>query len=144
MDKEKADRFYRDFCDAINLLKTSVEVREFFSDFLTRSERIMLSKRFQVMMMLINGHDYESVKEKVEVSNSTVTRVSDWLKAGTASLFKIAKQFEDLRRPKYIKKTTRRRRGGYMAGNLLSPAIEEGASFIAGQIAKRRQKSSSR
>lgn len=49
-------------------------------DLFTPTERIMLSKRFSIAYMLIEGYDYESIAQVLKVSKSTIGHVSLWLK----------------------------------------------------------------
>lgn len=49
-------------------------------DLFTPTERIMLSKRFSIAYMLINGYNYDSISEILKVSRATIGNVSNWLK----------------------------------------------------------------
>jgi TrpR-related protein YerC/YecD len=138
-DKKKIDQFCDDFLDAIALLNSKEDARGFFNDLLTHTERIMLAKRFQVAVMLIEGHDYQTIRNSVEVANSTITRVNVWLKTGATSLFKVVQRFLDDVGP-YLKKAGASGDRRYIAGDLLTPAIDEGARIIATKLAKRGRK----
>jgi Trp operon repressor len=52
----------------------------FLNDFLTSTEKIMLSKRFMIMVLLMRGHSALHVKNTLFVSNSAVMGVSSWMK----------------------------------------------------------------
>lgn len=137
IDKKRMDEFYTDFWDIVALLETREEAQDFFYDLLTHTERKMLAKRLQVAMMLIEGHDYQTIKENVGVANSTVAKMNNWLNTGATSLIKMIERLRDFREPSSGKVKSG---GKYMAGNLLMPALEEGANLIARQIEKRRRR----
>lgn len=49
-------------------------------DLFTPTERIMLSKRFSIAFMLLEGYDYDSIMQVLKVSRTTIGKVSYWLK----------------------------------------------------------------
>lgn len=72
--------FIEEFWRAVTLLETKDEVRAFFRDILTHTERQMLAKRLQIAKLLYQGSDYEFIKKEVGVSDSTIGTVSRWLR----------------------------------------------------------------
>ncbi|MFC1727183.1 YerC/YecD family TrpR-related protein [Patescibacteria group bacterium] len=137
-DKKKMDQFHENLWDAIELLESKEEIRNFFYDFLTHTERKMLVKRFQVALMLVEGHGYETIKEVAEVSNSTVARLSNWLKTDTTLLSDLAKKLLEEGYPPYVKKVSGRK--SHTPGDLLTPAIDGGLGVVAGRLAKRHRR----
>lgn len=137
LKKEKMDRFYNDFWTAVALLETKREARSFFFDLLTHTERKMLAKRLQVAMMLVAGCDYQTIRKEVEVANSTIARINNWLKTGADGLIEVAKRLIDWESDS---KSAGGKQGRYLAGDLLMPAVEVGAELISRQIKKRRKK----
>ena len=73
-------RLYKLFWETIATLNNSVKAEEFFNDLLTPTEKIMLSKRLAIAVMLIRGYDYSTIRSTLKVSPSTVGSISLWLK----------------------------------------------------------------
>lgn len=71
-----------DFLWVLAQLKSTTEVKEFFYDFFTKTERIMLAKRLAVAMMIYKNYRYDDIRSVLHVSTSTITRVSNWLDRG--------------------------------------------------------------
>ncbi len=79
------DVFYSirdDFLWIISDLRTSEDVKSFFYDFFTKTERIMLAKRLAVAAMIHEGYNYQDIHNVLHVSTSTITRVSSVLDSG--------------------------------------------------------------
>lgn len=64
-------------------LKDMDECRAFFSDLCTMQELILFAQRVQVAKRLLAGETYESIRSKVQVSSSTITRINTALQFGT-------------------------------------------------------------
>ena len=80
LQPEMAELIYAEFCQFITLIPARSSFQEFFHDFLTPTEKIMLSKRFMIMVLLMRGQTVEHIKNTLFVSNSAVMSVSSWLK----------------------------------------------------------------
>ena len=65
------------FLGKVSSTKTS---SEFFSDFLTTSEKIMLSKRFATSILLTRGKSPTEIQNSIHVTFSTIGSVSAWLR----------------------------------------------------------------
>lgn len=76
---DKMGSFVEEFWRAVTLLETKDEVRAFFRDILTHTERQMLAKRLQIAKLLYQGADYEYIKKEVGVSDTTIGTVSRWM-----------------------------------------------------------------
>ena len=72
----------KELFDAVIKLKTSDEAHRFFRDLCTPEEIDEMARRWQMAKMLAKGVSYRDIADKVEVSTSTVTRVSHWLNDG--------------------------------------------------------------
>lgn len=68
------------FWESISNLTNSQKAEEFFNDLLTPTEKIMLSKRLAIAIMLIKGYDYATIRSTIKVSPSTIGSISTWLK----------------------------------------------------------------
>ncbi len=73
---------YDQFSFIISELKSSTEVEDFFSEFLTRTERIMLSKRLGIAVLLTKGYTYRDTRHVLHVSFPTIRSVQFWLDHG--------------------------------------------------------------
>lgn len=80
LQPEMEKLIYGEFCQFASLISASSGFHEFFNDFLTPTEKIMLSKRFMIMVLLMRGYTVENIKNTLFVSNSAVMSVSSWLK----------------------------------------------------------------
>ncbi|MBI2599257.1 hypothetical protein HYW40_03490 [Candidatus Curtissbacteria bacterium] len=80
LGKETQTRLYKLFWQTITSLSDPIQTEEFFNDLLTPTEKIMLSKRLAIAVMLIRNHDYEAIKAYLQVSSATISSVSMWLK----------------------------------------------------------------
>ena len=73
-------RLYQLFWETISELKESSKAEEFFNDLLSPTEKIMLSKRLAVVIMLQKGYGYSTIRSTLKVSPGTIGSVSAWLK----------------------------------------------------------------
>jgi Trp operon repressor len=73
-------RMYDIFIDVITQIHTESEVRSLLEDFLTPTERVMLPKRLCIAYLLLKGHDQRSIASYLNVSFTTINRVSTALK----------------------------------------------------------------
>jgi TrpR-related protein YerC/YecD len=75
-------KFLGELYDMIALLKSREEVKQFFKDLLTLSETVMISRRLQIAMMLLEGYTYRDIRAKLKVGASTIVSVERWLNQG--------------------------------------------------------------
>lgn len=68
------------FSETISLLSDKAEIVNFLEDFLSPTERIVLSKRITIALMLKKGYSYEMIKKLIKVSQPTVAAVNLKLK----------------------------------------------------------------
>lgn len=69
----------KNFYDFISSLDRK-EAEDFFHDFLTPSEKVILARRLQIAKMLLQGHSQTSVRKKLGVGVSTIQFVQSWIK----------------------------------------------------------------
>src|SRR3990172_11166533 len=77
--KKTQDHIIKLFISGIALTKTENDAVSFLEDILTPTEKLMLSKRFSIAFMLMEGYDYDSIVDVLKVSRSTIGRVHWWL-----------------------------------------------------------------
>ncbi len=68
--------------DSILNLKNRDECYLFFEDICTMKELADMSQRLKVAQMLISGHTYEQILEKVEISSATISRINRCIQYG--------------------------------------------------------------
>ncbi len=68
--------------DVILNLKNKDECYLFFEDICTMKELSDMSQRLRVAQMLLNGHTYEQIVEKVEISSATISRINRCIQYG--------------------------------------------------------------
>ena len=78
--KNIQQNLYSIFWQTLADLKSSADVKEFLTDLLTPTEKVMLAKRLAIALMLIKGYDYSSIRSTLKVSPQTIGAVSLWLK----------------------------------------------------------------
>jgi uncharacterized protein YerC len=79
INKSVKDRILALFVSSIVLCKTESSAVSLIEDLLTPTEKIMLSKRFSIAFMLLEGYDYNTIEDILKVSRSTIGTVSQWL-----------------------------------------------------------------
>ena len=82
ISKDIENKIYESFYRAIGLLKEA-EARLFIDDLLTKTERVMLPKRLAIAILLLKGWNYESIKEVLCVTQTTIASVSRTLEFST-------------------------------------------------------------
>ena len=80
---EKQTENMTELMEAILSLGDMEECRAFLRDLCTIQELIALSQRLQVAKRLLAGETYESIRQQLPVSSSTITRVNTALQFGT-------------------------------------------------------------
>lgn len=70
------------FLYGLTKLGNKREIVELLEDFLTPTERIMLSKRFSIAYLLSQEYDYVSISKILKVSTNTVRSVAVQYKSG--------------------------------------------------------------
>lgn len=68
------------FTEIVSLLSRPEDIVTFFDDFLTPTERIVLSKRITIALLLKQGCSYETIMHTLKVSAPTISDVSLKLK----------------------------------------------------------------
>ncbi len=82
ISNNEKEKLFKDFCEAISVLKTPEEVKDFIIDLLTREEVIMIAKRIKIAKLLIDGKSYQSIKNLTGAGQATIAKISYWLSEG--------------------------------------------------------------
>lgn len=104
LDSEHLGGYINDLWSALTLLKNKDEVRGLLKDLLTRTETIMLAKRIQIAIMLIQGFPYDIIKNEVKVQNDTIAKISNILNTSEEGyLQEVSERLINLQRKKVKK-----------------------------------------
>jgi uncharacterized protein YerC len=80
VNEEVSKRLLEIFLETFGALKKKEDITFFLEEFLTPTERIVLSKRLAIAVMLIKGYDYRSIEEVLKVTSNTIAKVAYWIK----------------------------------------------------------------
>lgn len=80
LDPKTKSQIDNDFYQTLIDLRSRGEARDFLEGLLTPTEKIMLSKRLGIAILLARGLPYRAIMDILKVSNATIGRVSTWLK----------------------------------------------------------------
>ena len=89
VSKKTEERILNLFVSAVVLVQTPKSAVSLIDDLLTPTEKVMLSKRFSIAFMLLEGYDYDQIQVALKVSSATVGRVALWLKTKGAGIREI-------------------------------------------------------
>ncbi len=67
---------------AVLALKNTDECSLFLEDICTMKELNDMAQRLKVAQMLLEGHTYEQIVEKVEISSATISRINRCIQYG--------------------------------------------------------------
>ena len=75
------------FASLISSLNKGEEIEQFFKDFLTTEEKIMLTKRLMLHLMLENGYKTSQIEAVLGMSRETI-RVHGYIWSGGGAIYK--------------------------------------------------------
>lgn len=75
LHKKAEERILDLFWTSLSSLSTKQKVALFLDDLLTSTEKLMLSKRLAIAFMLMKGHNYPSINDRLKVSDPTIWNV---------------------------------------------------------------------
>ncbi len=75
LHKKVEERILDLFWTSFSSLSTKQKVSLFLNDLLTTTEKIMLAKRLAIAFMLMKGHDYPTINNRLKVSDPTIWNV---------------------------------------------------------------------
>jgi TrpR-related protein YerC/YecD len=77
-----------EFYSIVTLLESKEEVKNFFKDLFSTSEALMVARRIQIAKLLLSGSSYETIRQKLAASFTTIGNVQRWLDAGFGGYLK--------------------------------------------------------
>lgn len=75
LQKQVEERILDLFWTSLSSISTKENISIFLDDLLTPTEKLMLSKRLAIAFMLVKGHSYPVINEKLKVSDQTIWNV---------------------------------------------------------------------
>lgn len=82
MDKNLESYIFKNFIKTIAKLKDESQIQNFLGDLLSPIERLMISKRLAIAVMLTKSYTYEQIDHTLKVTSPTIKNVSFALKFG--------------------------------------------------------------
>ncbi len=80
VSKEVSDRMFEVFRMTISSLNRKEDIEDFFDEFLSPIEKIMLAKRLSIAILLSKNYSYPQISEILRVTPQTIASVSLALK----------------------------------------------------------------
>jgi len=91
LDRKTQNEILENFFKSFSDLRTNDQVQLFIDDLLTRTEKIMLSKRLAIAVLLHSGTSYQEIKTTLKVSGATIASVNNSLNQGSGYTLVISK-----------------------------------------------------
>ena len=79
VDKAVYKDLFDSFTNLLSDLNDNNQMTKFLNDFLTSEEKLMLSKRLMLALMIHEGYRISEIKEILKVSPTTVILMKHWL-----------------------------------------------------------------
>lgn len=92
LNKELETYIFELFVKTIVNLKTQKDVADFIEDLLSPTEKVMLTKRLAIAILLSKAYTYDAIDETLKVSRPTINHVSYWLKHGNSGYQKVVQK----------------------------------------------------
>lgn len=101
LNEKTQERIISLFISSIISASSRDEAMSFVEDLFTPTEKLMLSKRFSIAFMLLEGYNYGTIASTLKVSTSTISNIALWLKMkgrGFRRIVSKIKHHENLRK----------------------------------------------
>ena len=93
ISKKERFQLIGEFFDIVAELRGKQEVINFFIGLLTSSEALMLARRIQIAKLIIEGKNYEEIREELNVGLQTIQSVHKWLHKRDGAYRKIMEKY---------------------------------------------------
>ena len=90
--KDEHKRLVKDLSEAFVLLRDRKHIEAFLTQFLTPSEVVMIGRRWQIALRLLEGQTYLEIRQKLGVGFQTIERVDRWLYTSLDNYDRITKR----------------------------------------------------
>ena len=92
LGKNVSKRIMEIFVKTLINIKDQEEAEKLIFDFLTPTERVVLSKRLAIALLLEKEYDYRTIGDILKVSSSTIAHVNNARKHGTTGYRKFIRK----------------------------------------------------
>src|SRR3990167_1390891 len=82
LDKDLESEIFKQFWNSLAQINSSVKASDFFTDLLSKTESLMLAKRFAIAISISRGKSATEIHNAIHVSYTTIGSVSSWVKNG--------------------------------------------------------------
>jgi TrpR-related protein YerC/YecD len=89
VEQRRMTYFISNLWNAFTLIDNRDETVRFLQELLSPTEIRMFAKRVQIAKMLLEGHQYPTIKSHVRVTDSTISSVSNQIQYGNGGYSKI-------------------------------------------------------
>jgi uncharacterized protein YerC len=80
LDKAIEEEIYKQFWSSIAKINDIPKASQFFSDLLTETEKVMLSKRLAAAILMVRGRSATDIKKSIHITYSTIGTIAAWVK----------------------------------------------------------------
>lgn len=80
------------FSDTFLRIKDKKRLNTLFDNFFSPTEKIMLSKRLAIAVLLAKGNDYQSIRNTIRETDGTIAKVNLLLKSNDRGLYTTVKE----------------------------------------------------
>ncbi|MCL5438703.1 MAG: Trp family transcriptional regulator [Patescibacteria group bacterium] len=105
LNRELAESIFRLFIETVIELKNPTDAQNFIEDLLSPTEKVMLTKRLAIAILLSRNYTYDEIVDKIKVSRPTIMNVSYFLKHGKSGYQKVInKIFVNQKKEEFVDK----------------------------------------
>ncbi|OGD89343.1 hypothetical protein A3J17_03655 [Candidatus Curtissbacteria bacterium RIFCSPLOWO2_02_FULL_40_11] len=76
LNRQIEEQMFETLWESVSQVKNKEDVKLFLGDLLSPVERIMVAKRLAIAVMLLKGHNYETIIDILRVSNETISKIA--------------------------------------------------------------------
>jgi len=80
------EKIFNLFSDTFLKIKDKRKLDNFFDNFFSPTEKIMLAKRLAIAVLLAKGNDYGTIRNTIRVTSGTISKVSLLMKTNNSGL----------------------------------------------------------
>ena len=95
LTESERKKYLGDFYSIVANLKNRQNAKNFFKDLLTISEIVMISRRIQIAMLLLDGFTQEDIRKKLKVGFTNIAQVEKWLNNGFGGYQNVIKDYKN-------------------------------------------------
>lgn len=104
VNNDVMDRIFEIFVDLLIAVNNAEKAELFLNSLLTKTEKIVLSKRLSIAFLLANEYSADHIMYLLKVSRQTVWTVKNWLDGDGKDFLKIIKEIKNNKKNKLTMK----------------------------------------